>query len=550
MLGGGRVFPPEEEEEMVLENVRNIVLHRSKSEGASVAARSRYFGAITSLMLVFLAGFLPVRSVAAQDGEGLIELTLEKMVDLALSRSYRVRQLNLSIERTRHRLKAEQARLKSRVSLDMTMPAFNATSEPKWNSTLQKNEIAHENSRRWEGELSIRQPVILFGYPTNGYLSFNNRMYRYLQVEDDGNKDINYYNRYYLRYVQPLFQPNSLKNNLEEAELDLEDAQLDFYDDVVGIVDDLSDDYFELFNDAYSRVITQDLVENLEVALEVAQGLAEADSSRAIEGGQIQIELANAREQVQQSEAAFRLRGAYIKTRLGLPETDSLILDPVLDLEPVAIDVDEAVRFAMELTPRLRRLDISYRENEISLDNTKGRNSFRMDVSVSYGREMYQPEFEQLWDEPENSYTVNVNAYIPIWDWGERDARVASSRIGLDQTALRIEEAQTQIVSNVRNEVLNVREYESRTMAMQENLELAKEISQTSLERYRDGSIPVVDLLQSFRRETDTAENFLDAYLGWRGALLRLQELTYYDFQEGQPVLERFGVQATDLDWQ
>jgi outer membrane protein TolC len=501
-------------------------------------------------MLVFLAGFLPVRSVAAQDGEGLIELTLEKMVDLALSRSYRVRQLNLSIERTRHRLKAEQARLKSRVSLDMTMPAFNATSEPKWNSTLQKNEIAHENSRRWEGELSIRQPVILFGYPTNGYLSFNNRMYRYLQVEDDGNKDINYYNRYYLRYVQPLFQPNSLKNNLEEAELDLEDAQLDFYDDVVGIVDDLSDDYFELFNDAYSRVITQDLVENLEVALEVAQGLAEADSSRAIEGGQIQIELANAREQVQQSEAAFRLRGAYIKTRLGLPETDSLILDPVLDLEPVAIDVDEAVRFAMELTPRLRRLDISYRENEISLDNTKGRNSFRMDVSVSYGREMYQPEFEQLWDEPENSYTVNVNAYIPIWDWGERDARVASSRIGLDQTALRIEEAQTQIVSNVRNEVLNVREYESRTMAMQENLELAKEISQTSLERYRDGSIPVVDLLQSFRRETDTAENFLDAYLGWRGALLRLQELTYYDFQEGQPVLERFGVQATDLDWQ
>ncbi|MFC1660720.1 TolC family protein [Gemmatimonadota bacterium] len=505
-------------------------------------------GALALLLVGGAAGTLPAQALPAQERGEVIDLTLERMVDLALSSSYRVRQLNLSIERTQHRLRAEQARLKSRVSMDMTLPAFNATSEPRWNSTLQKNEIVYENSRRWEGELSIRQPVILFGYPTNGYLSFNNRMYRYTTVEDDGQKDVNYYNRYYLRYVQPLFQPNSLRNDLEEAQLDLEDAELEFFGDVVGIVDDLSDDYFELFGDAYSRVINEGLVRNLERALLVAQELAGADSSRAMEEGQVRVELANAREQLQQSEAAYRLRSAYLKTRLGLPETDSLALDPVLSLEPVEIDVADAVQYAMELTPRLRQLNISYRENEISLDNTRGRNSFRMDLSFSYGREMYEPEFQRLWEEPENSYTVNVDAYLPIWDWGERNARVAASRISLEQTHLRIEEAETQIVSNVRNEVLNVREYEARTLAMQENLELAREISQTSIERYRMGSIPVIDLLQSFRRQTDTANNFLDAYLGWRGALLSLQEMTFYDFEEDMPVLERFGVATSGLN--
>jgi hypothetical protein len=51
-------------------------------------------------------------------------------------------------------------------------------------------------------------------------------------------------------------------------------------------------------------------------------------------------------------------------------------------------------------------------------------------------------------------------------------------------------------------------------------------------------------LLQSLEREVSTNRNFLDAFLGWRGALLRLQQLTYYDFERDLPVLERFGIGA------
>ena len=40
-------------------------------------------------------------------------------------------------------------------------------------------------------------------------------------------EDLNYYNRYFVSYTQPLFQPNELKNDLEEAELDLESDEID-----------------------------------------------------------------------------------------------------------------------------------------------------------------------------------------------------------------------------------------------------------------------------------------------------------------------------------
>jgi outer membrane protein len=496
------------------------------------------------LLLAVLAAWVPRGSgLAGQEQEPrVIDLSLERMVELAMSRSYQVRQLNLSIERDRYNLQAEQARLKSSVDLDLTVPSFRMTSEPKWNSVLQRNEIVQENRRTWEGELAVRQPVILFGYPTNGYLSFNNRMYRYLQIKADGDEDVRYYNRYFIRYTQPLFQPNALKNNLEKAELSLERTRLDFYDDVVGIVDAVSGDYFDLFGDTYGGVINRGLVENLEGSLQLAREMARGDSARTIDVDQVQVELANAREQLQRSESAFRLRASGVKQRLGLLETDSIYLEPAFRLDPMNIDVDEATRFALELTPRMRQLDISLRESEIRLEETKGRGGFRMDLSLSYGRERQDPYFDRIWVDPDNSYTVDVRAYLPIWDWGGRNARIAASRIGIDQTRLRMEEAEIQLRARIRNEVLNVREFQDRTLAMLENLELARAVSASSFRRYESGSIGAFELIQSLRRETDTANNFLDAYIGWEKALLRLQRLTYYDFENDASILEHFGL--------
>ena len=484
--------------------------------------------------------------LAAQQNQ--VEMTLERMVDLTLSDSYRIRNLNLSIERTRYVLNAERARMRSRVSLDLSVPQFESIAEPRWNSTLGLNEIIHENSRRWEAQLSIRQPVILFGYPTNGYLSLNNRVYRYTQLDEGGGHDLRYYNRYFVQYTQPLFQPNELKNDLEEAELDLEESELDFYGDVVGIVDDLSGDYFELFEDAYEREINEALVGNLELAVSAAEAVAQADPSRTIDLDQARVELVNAQEQLQQSRSQFRLQAASVKTRLNLSEADSITLDPRIVVNPVPIDVEEATRYALELTPRMRALDIEYRMNELDLEETRGRNAFRVDLEFSYGREKQDPRFGDLWESPTNTYTIDVNAYVPLWDWGERSSRIEASRISLRQTELEREETVSDVVSSVANEARNVEEFQSRALNMQGNLDLATQLSASSLELYRQGSASVLDVLQSFRRQVDTANNLLDAYLGWRRALLRMQRLTFFDFEVGVPVLERFGVGLPETD--
>lgn len=495
-------------------------------------------GAAGALLWTFLLT-CSTGSLAAQQSR-TIPLTLERMVELGLEDSYRVRHLQLGIDQQRARLNAERAGLKSRVDLEFSGPDLQSMSEYKWDSNLQRDVLVHEDTRRWEAELSVRQPIILFGYPTNGHLSLNNRMYRYSQLTDEG--DVRYYNRYFISYRQPLFQPNEMRNNLEEAELNLESSELSYKDDIVSMISDLAEDYLEIFETAYEQIIAAATVAALEEAAEAAATVVAADPGRAIEADQVDVALANAREEISQAASRYRMQAAEIKQSLRLPQADSLVIDPAPVVQPVAVDVEQAIEFATTLSPRMRRLAIDRRESEIDLEETRARQAFRMDMEMTYGREVQDPRFGNLWEQPRNSYTVNVDAYLPIWDWGQRDYRIQAERYNLERLELRVEEAEIDIRTSIENQVRNLEEYEQRALSMQANLERARQITQSTITSYAAGQGTLVDVLQTIDRQEATANNFLDAYIGWRESLEDLQRDTYWDFQRNTDVLERFGI--------
>jgi hypothetical protein len=227
-----------------------------------------------------------------------------------------------------------------------------------------------------------------------------------------------------------------------------------------------------------------------------------------------------------------------VKQELGLSDTDSIAFVPIFQLDPIPVDMDEAVRFAFDLTPTLRQFDIGLRRQEMGLEWTRSRGALRVNVNMSYGRERRDEYFRNLWQDPENSYTINVTASLPLWDWGERKARIAAAEIGMEQTHLRMEETELRIVSDVRNEVLNVRDRERRTMAMMNNLELARGVSDTNLQRFEAGEITAQEVILSLLRESDTGENFIESYVNWKESLRRLQLQTYYNYEQDRPFLE------------
>ena len=488
--------------------------------------------------MILLTAFI-INGAGHLHARELINLSLDSAVDIAMKNSYRIKQLELGIDRTRLYLKAERASLKSRVYLNLIAPEYDAVAENKWNSTLRKDEIIRQDTRRWQMDLSVRQPVVLLGYPTNGYLSLNNKVYQYLQKED-GDNDIDYYNRFFVKFEQPIFRPNNLKNDIEQAELNLKREELSYIRDRVNLVNEVSHDFYDLFHlfhrdKAYNRI-----AEDLEKVYDIAQAAARKDTTRAIEEIQARVELSNAREMLMKNQSELRLQRLRMKQRLRLDVGDSLHVEHSIILKDIVVDFDQALRYGYTLRPHLQLLKIEKRRREIQLNESHGWDAFHLNFEVTFGFENNQDRYQAMWGEYDNSYSISFRTYIPLWDWGRRKAWIGGETVNLRRAELNIEENLDSIKNNLNTTVTNLEDYQQRAIRLEKSLEVAYEICDLSIEQYRVGNISFNDVLQVIDSHRETELNFIDAYIGYRRTMQSLKSLTFYDYEDNMSMIDKY----------
>ena len=486
-------------------------------------------------ILFFIICFLTMTSFA----KNALHLTLESAVDIAINNSYRTRELEIGVRRSMHYLNAYKAGLHTQVYLRLKSPDFTNVSDYRWNSNLRKDEIVRINSTLWQSDLSVLQPVIFFGYPTNGYLSLNYRIYNYQQL-DDGERVRDWYNRLYLKFEQPFFLPNELKNDLEEAEIDLQDIKLRYISERMEIIEDISDDYFDIFELMIARKNYENQLFLLQQTLERCQNIIVADPSREIEQTQIELEISNVQENLLSNRSRVRNELANLRQRLRLSADDSLYVIPVINIVPIKIDLQEAVKMALENTPRLQELPLDRLRSEIDVENAQGRNAFHMTFEVTYGLEKKNHKFDSLWNHFDNSNSMTLNAYVPLWDGGQRNNRIQAEKLDVQRRDLAIEEEQEDIVNDVTNFYTNLNEYYSRAVNLQNSVQLSNRITAESIKQYENGEIALQGLVQIINRHKQTQDKFLEVYSGYRRSLLWLSLQTLYNFETNRSLMDEF----------
>lgn len=466
-----------------------------------------------------------------------IPLTLEKAVDIAVNGSYRTKAIELGIQRSRHFLRARQASLKTQVYLNLQTPDIQNVSESKWNSVTQRDDIVQLNKQKWQSDLAVRYPISMLGYPTNGYLSLNYKVYKYIQ-EEAGMAD--YYNRLYLKFEQPFLLPNELKNNLEEAELDLEDVNLDYVGDRMSIVVDISNDYYEIFQLTYFEQIYEKQIDYLKKAEVILKKEPANHSRKSIEKDQIQLEISNLQEMQLTNRSRLRRELVLLRQRLRLTEEDSIYVLPRIHLKSIEVDLNKAIALGYENSPYIQRLRIRRRRSELAVAREKGRNAFHLKLEMTYGLEKGNHHFESLWQDYENSNSVTLNAYVPIWDGGNRSERIQAQKLSVAQRDLQIDEEQDDIKNTIITAYTNLNEYYNRSEHMYESLKLAEQVSETSINKFQNSEISFQNLLQILEMTMKTHENFIDIYVDYRLALLDLKRETFYDFEKNISVVDSY----------
>jgi len=480
-------------------------------------------------------------STCALIADDLIHLNLDSAIDIAMNNSYRTKRLKLEIERNIYYLRARKASLHTQVMLKLKSPDLQNISEYKWNSELKKDEIVRVNTALWQSDLALRQPLIFFGYPTNGYLSLNYKLYQYDQ-RDVGIQEHDVYNRLYLQFEQPLFLPNELKNDLEVAELNLQDVQLDYINERLQIVEDIADDYFELFRTVCQNEIYLNHMQMLAKLTEASDSTDISSSIRAMEKQQIELEKNNVHESLLDNQSRNRQELADMKQRLRLAPEDSLQVSSDITLTQIDIDLEQAMQLGFDNSPYLQQLHLSKRRAEIDVENAKANNAFHMSLEMTYGLEKQNNQLQELWDDFDNSKSLTLNAYLPLWDGGVRRNNIQAEKLDVSRRQLEIEEEKEEIHKDIINAFTDLRQFYARVITMQTSVQLSQSIADSSLRQFQRGMISLQDVLQILNRNRETEEKFLAVYLDYRRASVDLMTETCYDFDKGRSLFQELNL--------
>jgi outer membrane protein len=491
---------------------------------------------VRALLLVTL--LLPAATAAQpriQNPSQTTTLDLEMALRLALSGSWRMERVRLDLERDQFNLEANRAALKSNASLAVTLPNYDQSIKEITDPDTGNPKLLSTQGARYSANLSIRQPL-----PTNGVVSLNgvwNRTQDQLFSYTPGLKSYN--SKFFVRFDQPILQPNAIQLNIRRAELRLEETQIRFLNEQIDAIGDVTRAYFVLYQRTYEDLLAGEEVTRLERSYAIGRRRFQAGSLTEIDLLQLEVDLADRRNRSSSATGRLGREKSSFKQMVGLG------LDVPIDLEiettytPVEIDEALAIRRALDQRTEVRQNQISKEYNEMDLKERRSWGAVRGTVSLTLGLEGRGSEMDQLYDallDPDQTRGAAVNFNIPLWDWGRNRAQVSAKMAEIRKVDRALDETRITIEREVRDVVDRVAEAQRRLEMLVPSVNAAERSFRLSLERFEEGSLNTQDLILTQNRLADARRSYLSAFLDYKGALSDLQRRTFWDWERDQPL--------------
>ena len=478
---------------------------------------------ITSL---FVAGMVMFAgNVNAQE-----MLTLDGALEYAYENSPSLIQSKLSMEQSELNLKAQRASLKTQFALDLN--AFQYTrqnSYDNFNSQWYLNENMTSSL-----SLGITQPIKW----TNGTVSlYNDISWQNATSHSTGKRTNSFQHDISLRIDQPLFRYNEIKMNLRELELSLENAQMNYAMQQLNIERNVTSAFYQVYQNQKSLAIAQDEYENQKQNYEIINNKVNAGLSAKEELFQAEVNLLTSESTVKSAEMTYESSKDSFKQMLGMDLNTDIIVLPNTDIEPITVDANLAVQYALSQRMELRQHEITLEQDMFSIIQTKDNNAFNGRVSARVGlNALGYDNPKGMYDDMTDNEVVGISFSIPIFDWGARKARIRSAELRMESDEISFEEEKKTITIDVRQLCRNIPTLLDQIEIKKRSMENAELTYQINLIKYRNGNLTGMDLQNYQNQLTNATTDHTNAIISYKLELLNLKIQTLWDFQKNESI--------------
>ncbi|MFC2117375.1 TolC family protein [Bacteroidota bacterium] len=473
---------------------------------------------ILTMAIVFC--LLPLNKTNAQT-----VLTLEKSLEIAAENSPVIKQSKLNLERSQYNLTAQEASLKSNFSLSLnpldysTSRSFNDMFST-WNTT--------ENTSTG-GSFNISQPIKM----TDGTLSLTNAFEWRNSSSDYSNKSIkSYSNNLFIRFDQPIFTYNRMKMDLKELELDFETTTLSYAIQKLMLERTITQAFYSVFQRQMDLQIAQEEYNNQEINYNIIKNKVEGGLVAKEEEYQAELNLSTSKSSVQNAEVSLENTKDSFKELLGISLFDEIMILANVEHQQVDVDIDKAITNGLEQRMELRQREISIENSQFSLIRTSAMNEFRGNVSLSVGVIGDNENFGNIYETPTNNPRVSVSFQIPVYDWGEKKARIKAAESSIKTSELSLENEKNGIIIGVRTVCRNLKNNELQIDIARQRERIAQLTYNINQEKYKNGDITGFDLNQFQNQLSLSKTSYSNSLINYKIELLNLKIQSLWDFEK------------------
>lgn len=459
-------------------------------------------------------------------------LTLDQALEFAMEKSPEIRQAKLSLEHSKQNLNAENARLKSHFGLNLT--PFSFSRERTFDQRY--SDWYDTQMKLLSARFYITQPIVL----TDGTLELTNRFswqdHSYEQGPISGGSTT-FNNNLYLSFKQPIFTYNRTKLALKSLKLDLENSALFYAIKNLNLEKSVNQQFYDVYYRKMSLNITEEEFKNNQESYQIIKNKVEAGISAKEELYQAELNLANSRTNVQNVRVGLENAMDDFKILLGLPIDHEITVVADVSFQQIAVDESKATENALKFRMELRQRDINIQNAMANLIETSALNEFKGNLSVTYGLVGTNEDFPQMYDDPDQSQEFSVSFEVPLWDWGEKKARIRAAKATIDQRHLDKESEESNLRVALRKAYRSLKNQLSQIDIARQNVKNAELTYEINLERYKNGDLTSKDLGYYQNQLSREKLGYIEALINYKLALLDIKIQSLWNFEKNASVV-------------
>ena len=299
----------------------------------------------------------------------------------------------------------------------------------------------------------------------------------------------------------------------------------------------ITDQFYSVYMAQSNLEISREELVNAQQSYDIIKNKVEADLAAKDELFQAELNLATARSSVDESQVNLENAKDKLKQTLGMRLDEDILVFAEVEIKPIQVNLDQAISHGLGSRLELRQREIESKELEFDMIKTKALNEFKGDVSISFGLIGDNSHLNKVYNNPTQNPRVSISFAVPIFDWGEKKARIKAQKMAQRINELEFQEDKVDIELNIRQVWRNLENLRTQIKIAEQNVQNAQLTYDLNQTRYREGDITGMEMSQFQTQLSNKKITYTQALINYRIELLNLKILSLYDFDKNIPLV-------------